>query len=64
MPNLKNYGGDFQVASQIHAERDPSRVLRPTAASRHRAEDDSRSGGQMIVRAPPRLAVPSWRKGL
>ncbi len=53
-----------KVQANIKVERDPTRVLRATAASQHRAEDPTKSGGQMIVRAPPRLAVPSWRKGL
>ena len=49
---------------KVNVRRDPSRLTRPTASSAARKQDTSTSGGQMHVRAPPRLATPAWRKGM
>ena len=48
----------------VTAASDPSRLLRPTASTRNREADETPSGGRVYARAPPRLAVPSWRQGL
>lgn len=49
---------------QVSATREPSRLTQPTAAIRNRMADRTKQGGQVIARAPPKLAVPSWRQGL
>lgn len=54
----------MQVQQNIKVKRDPKRLYSATEASKRRAEDQTPTGGQLIVRAPPRLAIPNWRKGL
>eukprot|EP00041_Stephanoeca_diplocostata_P026069 m.694995 g.694995 ORF g.694995 m.694995 type:complete len:575 (+) comp22886_c0_seq9:132-1856(+) len=49
---------------RVSGTRDPSRLLQPTAATLARTHDDTPPAGRVIARAPPRLAVPAWRKGL
>lgn len=56
-----------KMKKKVKVKRDPSRLYAPTAASRNRAADKSGSGmfgGQIISRAPPRRAVPTWRQGM
>ena len=48
----------------VTAASDPSRLLRPTASTRNREADETPAGGRVYARAPPRLAVPTWRQGL
>ncbi|XP_052129059.1 coiled-coil domain-containing protein 112-like isoform X2 [Frankliniella occidentalis] len=59
--------------TKVHAERDPARLLRPTAVWKNRvrrslSEDGSKKfqGNQMslYIADVPRLAIPKWREGL
>lgn len=49
---------------QVSAQREPGRLTQPTAAVRNRMADSTTSSGRVIARFPPKLGIPSWRRGL
>ncbi|XP_076443342.1 coiled-coil domain-containing protein 112-like [Babylonia areolata] len=46
---------------QVNVDRDPTRLLQPTAGWKSRLKDTSSSGGGQVLHMPHR-AVPNWRK--
>ncbi|XP_052283172.1 coiled-coil domain-containing protein 112-like isoform X2 [Dreissena polymorpha] len=48
---------------EVEVERDPSRLLQPTAGVRNRVKDKSTAGGQVLPNMMPHRAVPAWRQG-
>ncbi|KAK7116401.1 coiled-coil domain-containing protein 112-like [Littorina saxatilis] len=50
-----------RLKSHVEVERDPTRLLQPTAGWKSRLKDKSSSGGGQVLQMPHR-AVPNWRK--
>ncbi|XP_059179048.1 coiled-coil domain-containing protein 112-like [Physella acuta] len=48
---------------QVEVQRDPNRLLQPTAGWKERLKDQGPSGSGPVINMPHR-AVPSWRQGL
>ncbi|KAL4228235.1 hypothetical protein ACF0H5_013668 [Mactra antiquata] len=48
---------------EIDVERDPNRLLKPTAGWKNRKKDKSSTGGQVLTNMMPHRAVPAWRQG-
>ncbi|XP_060572302.1 coiled-coil domain-containing protein 112-like [Ruditapes philippinarum] len=48
---------------EVEVERDPNRLLKPTAGWKNRKKDKSSAGGQVLPNMMPHRAVPAWRQG-
>nr|XP_034326271.1 coiled-coil domain-containing protein 112-like isoform X5 [Crassostrea gigas] len=53
----------FRDRVDIEVDRDPSRLLKPTAGWTSRLKDKGPSGSGPVIQMPHR-AIPSWRQGL
>lgn len=56
-----NYGTVFPQV-KVNTERDPARLLKPTASVKEKGKGGPGSGLGGVVLVMPRRAVPSWRQ--